>query len=162
MEPLGQIPGQHVGGDHHWPAPSGCELLALALELCRTIQGRLSISCECSRRWLRPRLSVHGSVLEAGVLKALGLSRILPLQLPSLALCRTLCSLGSLGWAVDALLDELARRLRGGQELARLLGRRHGRSRCCSLLWWRARLLGFLLAGGAFGVVIGGREFLGG
>lgn len=72
------------------------------------------MSCECSRRWLRPWLSVHGSVLEAGVLKALGLSGILPLQLPSLALCRTLCSLGSLGslgWAVNALLDELARRL---------------------------------------------------
>jgi hypothetical protein len=162
MEPLGQVPGQHVGWNHHWPATSGCELLALPLELRRAIYGRLSIPRECSRRWLRPWLSVHGSLLEDGVLKALGLSGILSLQLPCLALCGTLCSVGSLGWAVDVLLNKLARRLRGGQELAALLGRRHSGSRCCSLLGRRAGLLRFFLTGGASGVVISGREFFGG
>ena len=119
MEPLGDTPGQHVGRDHRRPATSLGELLAL---------------CH-----LRPR-PVHSRrhlLLEAGGRKALVPTGVLALQLPRLALLRwplssvrALCA--ALGWPVD-ILDELARRLRGGRELAHLPRRGHGRQRCGAL-----------------------------
>ena len=97
MEPLGDIPGQHVGRDHCRAATSLRELLALCHLRSRPVH---------SRRHL---------LLEAGGRKALVPAGVLALQLPCLALLwrplsslRALCA--ALGGSVD-ILDELARRL---------------------------------------------------
>jgi hypothetical protein len=170
MESLCQIAGQHMRRHHHRPAATLGKLLALRAGRCRPVHHRLlgisGRTGECSRRSLRWQLPVHSGILEGGILlEALVLAGILALELPCLALAwrplvplRARCALGR---SVD-VLHELAGGLGRGHVLALLLGAGHGGVRRASLRRGAGLLLGLLLAGSAFGVVISGGELLGG